>query len=542
VARAKSSRKKKTKRAPFAPPDPAIGRRDDDTPPDETPLALRHLRRFGGALLVALLVPYFLPALEGLRAWVPGEDLPFANHFGRQPTDTPAFAGAGYQSAGVAESRERLRETLGEAVASNLLERTPSIERSGPRTRLAIEPYELEGITRHIEDPTGRGLAPFHAALARTFRGERDAVTRIAHYGDSSIATDLITHTVRRRLQHRFGDGGHGFVLVASGHLPYRHRDVVARDNGSFTVREVTRGGVEDGRYGYGGNQILVRAGARAVFAPDPDGPVGREVERFEIWYQRQKRGGKFRYRVDDGELVTVDTAAATSEDAVEVIDVPRGVHELELRHAGGRVHLYGVVLELGGPAVVYDSLGLVGARASRLLNFDREHFRAQLERRGVDLVVLGFGGNEASDRISGERYEEQMREVIRHVRGDRDDLGCLVVAPLDQGEVDPRGRIRTMPALPGIVEGQRRAAFAEGCAFFDTFAAMGGEGSMRSWSRSRPRLALSDYRHATPAGYEIIGNMLYKALLARFAEAVQAPSGDATAPAPTQEPSSAAQ
>src|SRR5690606_3333782 len=107
---------------------------------------------------------------------------------------------------------------------------------------------------------------------------------------------------------------------------------------------EVTRGTVGDGRYGYGGNQILARAGARAVFAPDPDAPVGREVERFEIWYERQKRGGKFKYRVDDGELVEVDTAAEREEDAVEVVEVPRGVHELELRHAGGRVHLYGVV------------------------------------------------------------------------------------------------------------------------------------------------------------------------------------------------------
>jgi lysophospholipase L1-like esterase len=532
VAKPKSDRKKKRAEepplsgAPMSPPDVAT--------PDETRAALRHLRRLAAAFVVAVAVPYFVPQLEPLRAWVPGEDLPFANHFGRQATEGPSFAGTGYQSAGVAESRERLKETLGEAVASHLGEPDPVIERSGQRTRLAIEPHELEGITQRIEDPTGRGLAPFHAALARTFRGEDGAVTRVAHYGDSSIATDLITHTVRRRLQHRFGDGGHGFVLVASGHLPYRHRDVVATDNGNFVVREVTRGSVGDGRYGYGGNQILARAGARALFAPDPDAPVGREVERFEIWYERQRRGGKFRYRVDDGEPVTVDTSAETSEDGVEIIEVPRGVRRLELRHAGGRVHLYGVVLELGGPAVVYDSLGLVGARASRLLNFDAEHLRAQLARRDVDLVILGFGGNEASDNISGERYEEQMREVIRHVRGDRDDLGCLIMAPLDQGEVDARGKIRTMPTVPTLVEAQRRAAFAEGCAFFDTFEAMGGEGAIRNWSRTRPRLALSDYRHATPAGYEIIGNMLYKALLASFAESLPSAKAEPAAPAPT--------
>ncbi|NLY95068.1 MAG: hypothetical protein GXY23_13715 [Myxococcales bacterium] len=508
-----------------------------DAPIDETPDALRHLRRLAAAFLVALVVPYFFPALEDLRAWVPGDPPPFADHFRLTPTDVPSFAGAGYQSAGVAENRKRLEESLGTAVASHLGEPEAVIERAGPRAHLAIEPTEYDGVTQHIEDPTGRGLTPFFAALARTHRGEEGAVTRIAHYGDSSIATDLITHTVRRRLQHRFGDSGHGFVLVSSGHLPYRHRDVIARDNGSFVVREVTRGTVSDGRYGYGGNQILARAGARAVFGPDPSAPVGREVDRFEIWYEKQKNGGKFRYRVDDGEFVEVDTSAPADEDGVEVVDVPRGDHQLEIRHAGGKVHLYGVVLELAGPGVVYDSLGLVGARASRLLNFDAEHLRAQIARRGVHLVVLGFGGNEASDNISGDRYEEQMRAVIRHVRGDREDLGCLVMAPLDQGEVDSRGRVRTIPTVPVLVEAQRRAAFAEGCAFFNTFEAMGGEGAMRAWSRSKPRLALSDYRHATPAGYEVIGNMLYKALLASFAGSLADTAAQPTSPTPTPAP-----
>ncbi len=76
---------------------------------------------------------------------------------------------------------------------------------------------------------------------------------------------------------------------------------------------------------------------------------------------------------------------------------------------------------------------------------------------------------------------------------------------------------------MPVIVEAQRRAAAAEGCAFFDTYTAMGGEGAMRRWFRSDPRLAFGDYRHATPAGYTVIGNMLYKALLKGFADFLEA-------------------
>jgi len=104
-------------------------------------------------------------------------------------------------------------------------------------------------------------------------------------------------------------------------------------------------------------------------------------------------------------------------------------------------------------------------------------------------------------------------------VRQARPDASCLLFAPLDQAERDPRGRIRTLETVPMIVSAMRRAAQAEGCAFFDTWSAMGGEGGMERWFRSRPRLAFGDFRHATPAGYRVIGNMLYKALLKGFAD-----------------------
>ncbi|MCA9577766.1 MAG: hypothetical protein KC668_20165, partial [Myxococcales bacterium] len=194
----------------------------------------------------------------------------------------------------------------------------------------------------------------------------------------------------------------------------------------------------------------------------------------------------------------------------------------------GGRVSLYGVVMEREGPGVVYDSLGLVGARASRMLNFDAAHLHAQLAARGTNLLVLGFGGNDSSDSTTEDRYYESFKEVIQHVRGGRDDLGCLIFAPLDQAERDERGNIRTMPMVPRIVAAQRRAAFDLGCAFYDTWEAMGGSGAMQRWSRARPSLAFTDYRHATPEGYRVIADLYYKALLAGFADYLASRPADA--------------
>src|SRR5690606_4539513 len=141
---------------------------------------------------------------------------------------------------------------------------------------------------------------------------------------------------------------------------------------------------------------------------------------------------------------------------------VPDGAHRFDLRAAGrGEVRLFGVVLEREGPGVVYDSLGMVGARARRFLGFDRDHLARQLELRSTNLVVIGYGGNDADDARSEEDFEDDFRRVARLVREARPEASCLIFAPLDQAERDERGRIRTLEAVPRIVAAARRAAQA---------------------------------------------------------------------------------
>jgi lysophospholipase L1-like esterase len=154
------------------------------------------------------------------------------------------------------------------------------------------------------------------------------------------------------------------------------------------------------------------------------------------------------------------------------------------------------------------------------MLNFDEGHLAGQIAHRSPDLLVIAFGGNEASDKgMNFERYRNVLTQVITRVRAGNPNASCMVMAPLDQGEKDSRGRIRTMPNVPQIVAAQREIAAAQGCAFFDTFQAMGGEGAMGRWYNAKPRLGWGDYRHATPAGYEVVGNMLYKAMLKGFSD-----------------------
>ena len=78
-------------------------------------------------------------------------------------------------------------------------------------------------------------------------------------------------------------------------------------------------------------------------------------------------------------------------------------------------------------------------------------------------------------------------------------------MSPMDRGAHTGPGDIETMPTIPRIVAIQRRVARETGCGFFDTFHAMGGEGTMARWYAGQPRLVSADLIHPYPAGGKMI-------------------------------------
>src|SRR5579872_7406885 len=86
-------------------------------------------------------------------------------------------------------------------------------------------------------------------------------------------------------------------------------------------------------------------------------------------------------------------------------------------------------------------------------------------------------------------------------------------MSPMDRGELKDTGQIETVSALPHLVEIESHVANETGMAFFNTFVAMGGEGTMARWYAAEPRLVGADYIHPMPGGAKIVGGLLYRAL-----------------------------
>ena len=68
---------------------------------------------------------------------------------------------------------------------------------------------------------------------------------------------------------------------------------------------------------------------------------------------------------------------------------------------------------------------------------------------------------------------------------------------------------------MPLLVEAQRKAAHAHGCAFFSTYDWMGGKGSAVKWFRKG--LVGSDFQHLSRKGANKIADAVFEALLAGY-------------------------
>ncbi len=367
-----------------------------------------------------------------------------------------------------------------------------------------------------IEDPNG-AMKPFYEALRRT--EQKKGTTRVLHWGDSVIVADMVTSTVRRKLQERFGDSGHGFMLVSIPWEYYIHQQVehAASDNWRDTL--ITHGVLKDKQYGIGGVVTTGHSkGAWATFGTVDKGKTGRNLSKFQVFYGTSPDGGEVLIQVDGQDKATFSTRGEGLTDKLHTVTFPDGPHDIRLQsNGGGPVRLYGVVLERETPGVVYDCLGVTGSRASTFIRFDVPHFERQLAQRNPDLMIVMTGSNQSKFKgMDMAQYEQEYTTMVKQIRKARPNSTCLVASAPDRAE-KTNGQLTTSPLIPKIVAIQHKVALANGCAFWNTYEAMGGQNAMLAWHRHRPRLASGDYTHLTMAGGEVLGALLYEALMAGY-------------------------
>jgi lysophospholipase L1-like esterase len=364
-------------------------------------------------------------------------------------------------------------------------------------------------------------LDKFYASLVKLDAHSAHASATVVHFGDSPTTADLITGDVRQQLQQRFGDAGPGFNLIAKPWAWYQHRDIDETDKGwKFTTAV---GLMREGQFGIGGVGFDggKDASARYKF-------TGASPDSMQLIWKSQTGGGSVAVDADDNEVATVSTATpidqllqgalATPETPAakptavpppqfRTIQLPAGTKTVSLKVTDGNVHLYGVIFERHQPGLTYDSIGLNGASITVLSRaISKDMLKQSFTHLHPNLIVINYGTNEAGfASFIDKQYEGELRLAIARVHEAAPDASILLMSPMDRGERGAGNAISTMDTIPKIVDIQRRVAADMGCAFFNTFQAMGGDGTMQRWYEGKPRLVGGDLIHPTPQGAKIV-------------------------------------
>ncbi|MCK6504272.1 hypothetical protein L6R53_12860 [Myxococcota bacterium] len=485
---------------------------------------LRQLAAFGLGFCLLAAASYLLPGARAVRPWLPGEAIPLVGlatrpvvvkedaqgdlaQRGQAPAGTPSGASADPAATDLPAAAPDAA-TLAATDASPLPARPPA------------RPQPLGGPPEALE--------PFFAQLALAEQGYPGAVVRALHWGDSTIAGDGITGTVRDRLQARFGDAGPGFLAV-SVDPRWALRPGIARwTQGEWESLGITFGGAPTAAYGLAGTLATARAEASATLGGrklgEQDGGDRQLVHRIDVYYQRQPGGGTLSVKPKGapGATLRTDSGGDRTADAFHMLTSPQGSPTVWIKADGsGPVTVYGVALETAGPGLTWESFGVAGSgQGSILSNQSARHLAGQVARRQPHLVVYQTGGNELGypslKNGEGELYLETYGKVLARLRAGAPQAACLVVTPLDQA-VRERGQVVSKPMLTRMVALQERAATEAGCAFWDARGAMGGEGSFARWLDHEPRMAWTDLMHLTDEGLEIIGHGLADAIEAAY-------------------------
>jgi hypothetical protein len=430
-------------------------------------------------------------------------------------------------------SAGRFADFMGKASTYRLGDFAAPVEAPAPRAREvpseAIETARPPPADEHLVDPTHR-LDSFFAALGKLEAGRRQKV-RILYFGTSEIGHDRVTSQMRRQLQARFGDGGKGWVLVDRTWSILGHRDIAwTHDEPGWRSFSIRTGTQAHGHYGLGGVLFKSIAPAWVEWATVGEGqgiedgyaafPSGTAWSRAELHYQAHPDGRPFSIILDNEPRSTVPTVAERIEDRSVILDLDDGPHSVRVETKEAGVHVYGAVFERD-TGVVLDALMVIGAWGDSITHYEPNHLRAQIDLRDPALMIFQLGAKESlrSPTLSGNQvdaFEAGFRRSVEMAMAGRGDVACLIISPKDQGW-GQGGRIETRPAIPRLVAATARVAEATGCAHYDLFAAMGGEGTMRRWFHQKPRLVSGDYGHLKTPGSIRVGDMLTDLLLEEY-------------------------
>lgn len=369
-------------------------------------------------------------------------------------------------------------------------------------------------------------LTPFFASLDSLPKTKK--LIRVFHYGDSQIEADRITNTLRRKFEQIFSGSGSGILPVMEVVDVRTSWKIKQSDN---WVKFAIYGGLYKNydckEYGpavstFRFTKDSVHAEKKITNAWVSYSRVGKSLQKtnnfqaINFYYGNVKTLTHVKVYFDNT-LKFTDTLGITNEFRIKtwpVSDIPMEV-KIEFS-AEKSPDIYGVSFD-SQAGVTFDNIPMRGSSGTDFNKMNTSYLCGELKKMNTGMIIFQFGVNVVPNVVeSYDFYENWYYKTLKNFRVQYPQASVLVIGVSDMS-TNEDGNYTSYPNIEKIREAQRKAAFRAGCAFWDLYTAMGGHNSMPSWVNSDPPLASPDYTHFNPRGAEIIGNLVYNALMSDY-------------------------
>jgi lysophospholipase L1-like esterase len=348
---------------------------------------------------------------------------------------------------------------------------------------------KIAAVKTGIENPGA--LASYFASL------QAGDPVHILMFGDSHTASDDWANAIRIAAQAKYGDGGPGFVQAGHPYKGYRRFDASGA-NSLLWKTEGTMAIHGDSNQGLSGISISTEAAGQTV-------SLTASGEALEIFYLQQPGGGQLELTIDGQSAGAFTTDGDLGPGQSEYSLTP-GPHQLSLRTLNfAPVRLFGWAVD-NKQGVTVETLGINGAQANVILDWNEQIWAAELNQRNPSLVILAYGTNEANSHLwTAEQYRTDLNAVIDRIRRAIPAASILMIGPPDCGRLQP------LLHLPEVIDIQREIARSQNVAFWDWRLHMGGPGIVKRWVLAG--WSQQDYIHLTFEGYRMLGKLVFDQL-----------------------------
>ena len=337
---------------------------------------------------------------------------------------------------------------------------------------------------------------------------------QVLHYGDSQIEGDRITRYFRNELQKRFGGYGPGLVppveVVPSSAIKQRFEGDWKR----YTIYGKKDTTVAHSRYGIMGTFASYDSIGGSLFFEPSNIAFGkvRKFTQIDLFYGAFGAGAEVSAYSGDS-LVATKTIADSSGLGNLRWSLASTPKELELRFNGGPVECYALQLE-GAGGVQVSNIPMRGSSGTIFKKIDRPQMAYHLRELFPKMILLQYGGNTVpyvTDSTKAENYGKWVSSQIRYLQSILPSTAFILIGPSDMAH-KVGDQFVTYEYLEPVRNALKKAAFDNGCGFWDIYEVMGGRNSMEAWVNADPALAGADYVHFTPKGARKIGELFTKA------------------------------